>query len=156
MIPFPTRAIGFSDAFAPLYSITIILGGSSLPLATLKYDPMPILARSFSLNDFTFKFGKSLVIAFTFFSIILGVAWLAGRSPKYFAVFTPSPIANPFFADDFAFLKSEGFISDTNNTNFLSVGFFTVLFFVSVNIYAFDSIVFETLSIIQKTSLLIG
>ena len=81
---------------------------------------------------------------------------MAGRSPKYFAVFTPSPIANPFFAADFAFLKSEGLISDTNSTNFLSDGFFTVLFFVSVNIYAFDSIVFETLSIIQKASLLFG
>ena len=91
--PFPTRAIGFSDGFAPLYSITIILAGSILPLETLKKEPIPSFSISFSLKDFTFSFGKSLVIAFTFFSIIFGVQWFAGRSPRYFAVFTPSPIA---------------------------------------------------------------
>ena len=57
VIPFPTRAIGFSPFLPPLYSIIIILGGSSLPLDTLKYDPILSFAKSFSFKAFTFKLG---------------------------------------------------------------------------------------------------
>ena len=71
--PLPTRATGFSEGLPPLYSITIILAGSALPLETLKKEPMPIFSRSFSLNDLTLSLGKSFVIALTFLSIILGV-----------------------------------------------------------------------------------
>ena len=71
--PLPTSAIGFSLALPPLYSMTIILAGSSLPLETLKNEPIPIFCICCSLKDLTFKLGKSFVIALTFFSIILGV-----------------------------------------------------------------------------------
>ena len=71
--PFPTSAIGFSEGFPPLYSITIILAGSILPAETLRNEPMPNFSISFSLKDLTFNLGKSLVIALTFFSIITGV-----------------------------------------------------------------------------------
>ena len=71
--PLPTSAIGLSVDLPPLYSITIILAGSSLPLETLKNEPIPIFCICCSLKDLTFSLGKSLVIAFTFFSMILGV-----------------------------------------------------------------------------------
>ena len=73
VIPFPTSATGLSDGFPPLYSITIILEGSSLPRPTDKKDPIFIFSRSFSLKDLIFNLGKSFFIALTFFSIILGV-----------------------------------------------------------------------------------
>ena len=105
-----------------------------LPLETLKKDPIPSFSISFSLKDFTFSFGKSLVIAFTFFSIIFGVQWFAGRSPRYFAVFTPSPIAYPFFAASLALLRFADDSPEVIIVNFLTDGFFTVLFLVSEKI----------------------
>ena len=73
VIPLPTRTIGFSDDFPPVYSIVIILEGSSLPLPTLKKEPIFNEAKSFSPKVFILSFGNSFLSPFTFLSIILGV-----------------------------------------------------------------------------------
>ena len=49
VIPFPTRAIGFSLLLAPLYFIVISFEGSSLPFPTESKQFIPIDFISFSL-----------------------------------------------------------------------------------------------------------
>ena len=63
--------------------------------------------------------------------MILGVQWLAGRSPKYFAVLTPSPIAYPTFAECLAFVNFDPVKPEARIVSFLTLGFLEVLFFVS-------------------------
>ena len=73
VMPLPTRTSGCLSLAPPLYSIVIILDGSSLPLPTDRYEPIFNLSRSFSLRLDILRAGKSFLRALVLVSIIRGV-----------------------------------------------------------------------------------
>ena len=152
VIPFPTRTIGFSPAFPPLCSIVIILEGSSLPLPTLKKEPILSLAKSFSLKVEIFNFGNGFFKALTFLSIILGVHKFAGISPKCLAAFIASPTAKPTLAEVLSFFKAEDVTELAMMEAFFKLGFTTVLFLELPKIYADASICLQQISVNQLSS----
>src|SRR3989344_4616981 len=133
--PLPTRTIGFSFAFPPLYSMMINCGSSEEPFATPSTAPIPSFCISFFPRIFTLSlaptpalFAAAVAAAAKWFGVMSPPGVLESSRQAFTPLPTVCPCSNPFFIPTGVFPQistsstslqpSFGFVLNVRNSKF--------------------------------------